>query len=56
MRKLVPKEFLEVMLPGTAKTSRPCSSASRAVMSEPESSEASTTTTPRLSPLMMRLR
>jgi hypothetical protein len=45
MRKFVPKELREVMFPGTAKTSRPCSSASRAVMSEPEFSEASATET-----------
>ena len=42
--------------PGTANTSRPCSAASRAVISEPERSSASTTTTPRDRPEMMRLR
>ena len=39
-----------------ANTSRPCSSAMRAVMSEPLCTDASTTRQPRLSPLMMRLR
>ena len=43
-------------LPGTASTSRPCSSAQRAVMSDPLFSPASTTTTARDRPLMMRLR
>ena len=42
--------------PGNAKTSRPCSAASRAVMSEPDDSVASTTSTPRARPLMRRLR
>ena len=42
--------------PGDGLTSRPCSIASRAVINEPLRSEASTTSTPRLSPLMMRLR
>ena len=44
------------MLPGTASTSRPCSSAHRAVMSDPLFSPASMTTTARDRPLMMRLR
>ena len=42
--------------PGTAKTSRPCSSASRAVIREPERFAASTTTIPAASPEMSRLR
>ena len=37
--------------PGIANTSRPCSPARRAVMSEPDDSVASTTSTPRASPL-----
>ncbi len=41
---------------GTASTSRPCSSAQRAVMSDPLFSPASMTTTARDRPLMMRLR
>ena len=44
------------MEPGTAKTSRPKSEARRAVISEPERREASTTTTPDESPAMIRLR
>ena len=43
-------------LPGTANTSRPCSSACRAVISAPLRALASTTTTARDSPLMIRLR
>ena len=42
--------------PGTAKTSLPCSSAKRAVISEPDLRAASTTTTPSASPDTMRLR
>ena len=42
--------------PGTAITSRPCSAAMRAVMSEPLATVASTITTPSASPLMSRLR
>ena len=42
--------------PGTANTSLPCSSASSAVISEPDFMGASATTTPRLRPLMIRLR
>ena len=42
--------------PGTAKTSRPCSPAKRAVMSEPERRAASTTTVPSARPETMRLR
>src|SRR5262245_4682763 len=41
---------------GTAKTSRPCSAANRAVMSDPEQRAASTTTTPIERPEMRRLR
>ncbi len=44
------------MEPGMAYTSRPCSAASRAVISEPLAGLASTTSTPSESPLMMRLR
>ena len=43
-------------LPGTAKTSRPCSPAKRAVISEPERSAASITTTPSEIPEISRLR
>jgi hypothetical protein len=43
-------------LPGTAITSRPCSAARRAVISEPDCGAASTTTTPRLRPEIRRLR
>ena len=39
-----------------ANTSRPCSAAARAVMSEPEASAASTTRQPRARPLIRRLR
>ena len=42
--------------PGTAKTSRPCSPASRAVISDPERRAASTITTPSESPEIRRLR
>ena len=42
--------------PGTANTSRPCSSAIRAVIREPERRAASTTTTPSASPEISRLR
>jgi len=42
--------------PGTANTSRPCSSARRAVMSEPERLAASTMTMPNESPEINRLR
>lgn len=40
--------------PGTAKTSRPCSKAQSAVISDPLFSAASTTKTPKLSPLIIR--
>ena len=42
--------------PGIANTSRPCSPAQRAVISEPDDSVASTTSTPRARPLISRLR
>ena len=42
--------------PGTAKTSCPCSSASRAVISDPDLRAASTTSTPADKPEMIRLR
>src|SRR5260370_780875 len=44
------------MLPGTAKTSRPCSAAKRVVISAPLASGASVTTTPSDRPLIRRLR
>ncbi len=44
------------MLPGTAKTSRPCSAANSAVISAPLVSPASMTTVAIESPEMMRLR
>ena len=53
---LVPPARGSIGEPGTANTSRPASSASRAVMSEPERSAASTTTTPSDMPAMIRLR
>jgi len=43
---MVPAERGSSGLPGTANTSRPCSPANRAVISEPDRSAASTTTTP----------
>ena len=43
-------------LPGTASTSRPCPKAQRAVISDPLLSPASTTTTARQSPLIIRFR
>ena len=46
MRSFVPSARGSSGEPGTAKTSRPCSRAKRAVMSEPERRAASTTTTP----------
>jgi len=42
--------------PGTASTSRPCSRANSTVIRAPLRAPASTTSVPRLSPLMMRLR
>ncbi len=51
-----PQLILEVILPGTAKTSRCCSSAILAVIDEPLYCAPSTTRTPTLMPLMIRLR
>ncbi len=51
-----PRDCGEWIEPGIAKTSRPASRAWRAVISEPEGSAASTTSVPRASPAMMRLR
>ena len=51
-----PRLFTDETEPGTAKTSLPYSAANRAVISEPLSSAASVTTTPKASPLIMRLR
>src|SRR5262249_2234676 len=48
-------EAAYLRLPGTANTSRPCSPAKRAVISEPERSAASTTTTPSEIPEIRRL-
>ena len=53
---LGPQESLLVTLPGTARTSRPCSSAQRAVTRVPLNSPASSTSTPIDRPLMIRLR
>ncbi len=55
-RLFVPMEFLEVIGPGMAKTSRFWSRAQRAVMRVPEDSVASTTRRPFARPEMMRLR
>ena len=55
-RSLAPRQRGSSGEPGTAKTSRPCSSAKRAVISEPERAAASTTTTPSAIPEMIRLR
>ncbi len=51
-----PLDCGECIEPGTAKTSRPCSAARRAVIREPLCSEASTTKQPLLSPLIIRFR
>ena len=51
-----PRDCGEWIEPGMAKTSRPCSPASRAVISEPLSMAASTTRTPRAIPEIRRLR
>ena len=51
-----PRDSGEWIEPGTANTSRPYSAACRAVISEPDCSAASTTSVPRASPAMMRLR
>ena len=56
IRLLVPSARGSSGEPGTAKTSRPCSSAIRAVISEPERCAASTMTTPSASPEISRLR
>ena len=53
---LGPHADLLVTFPGTAKTSRPCSRAQRAVTRVPLYSAASITSTPTEMPLMMRLR
>ena len=50
IRSLVPAARGSSGEPGTAKTSRPCSAAIRAVISEPERCAASTTTTPSAAP------
>src|SRR5207253_1809860 len=54
--RFVPALIAEVILPGTANTSRPRSPAKPAVIRAPLRSAASTTTTPRLSPASVRLR
>ena len=51
-----PSLWCERMLPGTANTSRPCCKAKRAVIIAPDFMSASTMTTPRTRPLMIRLR
>ena len=51
-----PRDCGEWIEPGIANTSLPCSAASRAVISEPDCSAASTTSVPRDRPAMMRLR
>src|SRR5256712_6093823 len=56
MSRFVPALVAEVILPGTANTSRPRSPAKPAVIRAPLRSAASTTTTPRLSPASVRLR
>ena len=56
IRPLVPSARGSSGEPGTAKTSRPCSAARRAVISEPERFAASTMTTPSASPEISRLR
>ena len=53
-RRCVPVLRMLRATPGTAKTSRPCSRAKRAVISDPLLSAASTTTTPSARPLIMR--
>ena len=55
-KSLVPSARGSSGEPGTANTSRPCSSAKRAVISEPDRLAASTTTMPTASPEMSRLR
>ena len=56
IRSLVPAARGSSGEPGTANTSRPCSLAIRAVISEPERCAASTTTTPSAAPEISRLR
>ena len=56
IRSLVPAARGSSGEPGTANTSRPCSAAIRAVISEPERCAASTTTTPSAAPEIRRLR
>ncbi len=56
MSRFGPQLILEVMFPGTANTSRPCSIARRAVIADPLYCAPSTTRSPQLRPLMMRLR
>ena len=56
IRAWQPRAVGEWIDPGIANTSRPASAASRAVMSEPDCTAASTTSVPRASPAMMRLR
>ena len=56
IRSLVPAARGSSGEPGTANTSRPCSAAIRAVISDPERSAASTTTTPSAAPEISRLR
>ena len=51
-----PRACGEWIEPGIAKTSRPASAASRAVISEPDCTAASTTSVPRARPAMIRLR
>ena len=51
-----PRDWGAWMEPGMANTSRPCSTASRAVINEPDANAASTTSVPCDSPAMMRLR
>ena len=54
--RFVPRHCSVSIGPGTTSTSRPCSSAWRAVQSEPLFSRASTTSTAPASPLISRLR
>jgi hypothetical protein len=56
IRSLVPAARGSSGEPGTANTSRPCSAAIRAVISDPERMAASTTTTPSAAPEISRLR
>ena len=56
IRRFDPTLDVLVKLPGTASTSRPCSSAKRAVIRAPLRTPASTTTTPRDRPESIRLR